>query len=144
MSLDIGFTDDWADGTYHFRLGAKQLDELQDITGVGAELLYYRFTTPVQGERNWKTRWMRETIRLSLIGGGTEASQAEKMCRMYVDDNPRLPNLRFAIAALGGALMGIRKAVEGKKKQKRASAPTTTEPSEPTSPPSTEASAASD
>lgn len=143
MSLDIGFTDDWADGTYHFRLGAKQLDELQDVTGIGAELLYYRFSTPVEAQRDWHTKWMRATIRLALIGGGMEATQAEKLCRMYVDDNPRLPNLRFAITALGGALMGIRKAGEGKKKQKRATAPTTTEPAESTSPPSTEASAQS-
>lgn len=142
MSLDIGFTDDWADGTYYFRLGAKQLDELQDLTGIGAELLYYRFSTPVQNNRDWHTKWMRDTIRLALIGGGTEAAQAEKLCRMYVDDTPRLPNLRFAITALGGALMGIRNAVEGKKKQKRATAPTT-EPTASTSGPSTEVSAQS-
>jgi hypothetical protein len=143
MSLDIGFSDAWADDTYHFRLGVKQLDELQDITGIGAELLYYRLTTPVQGERNWKTRWMRETIRLSLIGGGTEPAKAEKLCKMYVDDNPTLPNLRFAISALGGALMGIRKAADGKKKKRTPNVTTTTEPTAETTPPSTEASAES-
>lgn len=114
MSLDLGFTDDWGDGTYHFRLGVKQLDELQDITGIGAELLYWRFTTPVQTQRDWKTKWMRETIRLALIGGGTEAGKAEKLCKMYVDNEPKLPNLSFAIGAVGAALYGVRKATEGK------------------------------
>ncbi len=140
MSLDIGFTEDWADGTYTFRLGVKQLDELQDITGIGAELLYWRFTTPIQGQRDWRTKWMRETIRLALIGGGTEPIKAEKLCRMYVDDEPKLPNLRYAITALGGALMGIKNAVEGKADAVETNDPTMTAPDGPTSPRSMEAS----
>lgn len=145
MSLDIGVTDDWADGTYTFRLGVKQLDELQDITGIGAELLYYRFTTPTQSERNWKTRWMRETIRLALIGGGTEPTKAEKLCRIYVDDEPKLPNLTYAIGALGGALLGVKNAVKKKPKHKETASVQpmqnqTTELTEPTSPTSTETS----
>lgn len=140
MSLDIGFTAEWADGTYYFRLGAKELDELQDICGIGAELLYWRFTTPVESYRDWKTKWMRATIRLALIGGKKEvdAAKAEKLCRMYVDDEPQLPNLHIAIGALGGALLGIRNAVEGKTDAAETNGPTTTAPDGPTSPPTTE------
>ncbi len=141
MSLDIGFTADWADGTYYFRLGVKELDELQDFCGVGAELLYWRFTTQLQSQRDWKTKWMRAAIRLALIGGkSVDAAKAEKLCRMYVDDEPTLPNLHIAIGALGGALMGIREAVEGKTEAAETNEPTTTAPAGSTSPQSTEAS----
>lgn len=140
MSVDIGFTEDWADGTYQFRLGVKQLDELQDVTGIGAELLYWRMTTPIERERNWQTKWMRATIRLALIGGGMEAVKAEKLCKTYVDDEPKLPNLYIAIGAIGAALMGVKKATEGKTEAAETNSETpATAPGGSTSSPSTEA-----
>lgn len=140
MSLDIGFTDDWADGTYHFRLGAKQLDELQDVTGIGAELLYYRLSTPIRHERDYRTKWVRATIRLALIGGGLDAVKAEKLMRTYFDDTPAAEHTRYAMAAVGAALFGVKAAVEGKADAAETNDPTTTAPDGSTSPHSTETS----
>lgn len=136
MSLDISFTDDWADGTYTFRLGVKELDELQDITGVGVERLHWLMANPNAALRDYKTKWARATVRLALIGGGTEPKKAEQLCRMYVDDRPIREYIMVAIAALGGVIVGIDNAIKGKKKAKRTQ--TTTAQDASTSPPSTE------
>lgn len=140
MSLDIGFTDDWADGTYTFRLGVKQLDELQDICGIGAELLRWRMGHPTELLRDYRTRWARETIRLALIGGGTEPTKAEKLCKMYVDDRPVREYVPVANACLAAVLVGVEKATEGKTDAAETNDPTTTAPDGSTSPHSTEAS----
>lgn len=140
MSLDIGFTDDWADGTYTFRLGVKQLDELQDITGIGVELLRWRMGHPDPLLRDYKSKWARAAIRLSLIGGGIEPTKAEKLCKMYVDDRPVREYVPVAIACLTAAVVGVEKAIEGKTDAAETNDPTTTAPDGSTSPHSTEAS----
>ena len=67
MSRDASVTFDWADGTYKFRLPYGQIAELQEKTGCGPQFLLSRII-----DGSWKVDDLRETIRLGLIGGGTE------------------------------------------------------------------------
>ena len=130
MSLDITVQQDWADGTYRFRLGVKELDELQDITGVGPAELFRRLHM-----HEWRRKDIRETIRLGLIGGGTEAVKANKLCKMYVDDVPLLDNRGLAVSIVGAVLEGVKAAVDGKKADAaETNDPTTTAPAGSTSP----------
>lgn len=109
MSLDIAVQQEWADGEYRFRLGVKELDELQDITGVGPAELFRRLHM-----HEWRRKDIRETIRLGLIGGGAEPVKANKLCKTYVDDVPLLDNRRLALDIVGAVLEGVKAATEGK------------------------------
>src|SRR5262245_15845106 len=134
MSLDITVTQEWADGTYSFRLGCPELDTLQDITGVGPAELFRRLHV-----HEWRRKDIRETIRLGLVGAGTEAVQALKLVKQYVDDKPLLANRILALTIVEAVLQGVKAATEGKQSGRRGQTKrTTTAPDASTSPPPTE------
>jgi hypothetical protein len=87
MSLSAEVVLDWADGSYNFALKAKQIEELEHLTGVGIGRLSARVT----GETDFYYRDVRETIRLALIGGGTPATEATRLVNAYVDGQPLQP-----------------------------------------------------
>lgn len=92
---------DWGDGEQKFRLGLKQLRELQEKTGVGPEALYERIRTG-----QWRIVDLRETIRLGLIGAKMDEVKAANLMRSYFDDGPYLKHKPSAVAILLAALMG--------------------------------------
>lgn len=102
MSRDASCTMDWADGTYVFRLPYGQIAELQEKTGCGPQFLLSRLV-----DGTWKIDDLRETIRLGLIGGGTEPLKALHLVRAYVEGRPLLDSVLPARAILTAALVGV-------------------------------------
>ncbi len=102
MSRDASVTMDWADGTYVFRLPYGQISELQEKTGCGPQFLLSRLV-----DGSWKVDDLRETIRLGLIGGGTEPLKALSLVRSYVEQRPLMDSVLPARAILMAALVGV-------------------------------------
>ena len=101
---------DFADGTYGFRLAIGELEELQEKTGVGPYTLLRRLLS-----NDWKIEDVRETIRLGLIGGGTEAIAALNLMRRYVEQRADwLNNAMLAQAIVSAALVGAPEELPGK------------------------------
>lgn len=113
-------TLEWGDGEHVFRLGKKQLQELQDKTGVGPEELYVRVRLG-----KWLVPDLRETIRLGIIGGGMDEVEASKLMRNYYDDTPLLKHKPTAQAILLAALVGPPDDPPGGKAQRRGETETT-------------------
>lgn len=98
----ISVTEDFADGTYTFKLGLKWAQELQEKCDAGPELIRARI---VQGFPNAAD--IRETIRCGLIGGGMESAKALKLVVRYVDDEPRAQFYPLALAILNASIVGV-------------------------------------
>lgn len=103
MSIHGECKFDWADEEHTFRLGLKEIRELQEHKhiGVGPLALFKRIEA---GE--WKIDDLRETIRLGLIGGGMKPEMALKKVRRYVDDFPKVMSVEPALTILGAFLVG--------------------------------------
>lgn len=102
MSRDGSCEFDFADGTYRFRIGIGEARELQEKTGCGPYFLFSRIA-----KDDWRVDDIRETIRLGLIGGGTEPVKALDIVRRYVDERPlSLLNVPTAKAILMAGLAG--------------------------------------
>ncbi len=114
----------WGPGEATFRLRIKELIELDDIVGVGPQAM---LTALADG--TWRTRYVRETIRLGLIGGGMPPVDAHKLVVQYVDGRPLLESVLTAQAILAAALVGRPEEDEQRKKppaaKKRARKPKT-------------------
>lgn len=102
MSRDARVTFEWADGTYVFRLPYGQLAELQEKTGCGPQFLLTRII-----DGSWKVEDLVETIRLGLIGGGTEPVAAARLVQRYVKDRPLIESVIPARVILSAALFGV-------------------------------------
>lgn len=85
MTLRHGqFSTDWADGTYTFRLGLAELEELERRFDRSIFVIATRL-----GERQATSSEIREVLRIGLIGGGeTSAADALALVRRYVDERP--------------------------------------------------------
>lgn len=101
---------DFADGAYGFRLAIGELEELQEKTGVGPYALLRRLLA-----NDWLIEDVRQTIRLGLIGGGTEPIAAKKLVERYIDQRSEwLNNAMLAQAIVSAALVGAPEEVPGK------------------------------
>lgn len=71
----------WADGEHSFRLGLKEIFELEAVCerGLGGILRQI-------GARDWHYRYVRETIRLGLIGAKVRPLRALQLVEMYIDE----------------------------------------------------------
>lgn len=100
MSRHAEVTLDWADGTYPFRLGLGEIEELEtkfdrSIFVIAAAL----------GERVAKSTEISEVLRVGLIGAGMVPTDALAKIRRYVDERPLEENRDTAYAvALAGLL----------------------------------------
>ena len=101
MSRDAAVTLAWADGDYTFRLAWGELIQLQEACDAGPFVILQRLTN-----MQWRMNDIRETIRLGLIGGGTEPGKALSLVRDYVEARPPMENVMFARGILGIALQG--------------------------------------
>lgn len=114
----------WADDDYTFRLAYKQLRELQDKTGCGPEYLALRIA-----HGQWMVDDLRETIRLGLIGGGTEPGKALTLVIRYVDGRPLMESKSPAIKILQACLEQPKGDSVGKARRRRATNQTGESPS---------------
>lgn len=69
---------EFGDGTYTFKLGLGQIDELQDKCGAGIGTIYKRV---LQGD--YRVEDCKETVRLGMIGGGVSAVEARRTVDRY-------------------------------------------------------------
>lgn len=131
MSLSAEIELEWADGTYLFALKAKQIEELEHLTGIGIG----RLTARVISGDDFFYRDVRETIRLGLIGGGTPAVEATRLVNAYVDGQPLQPldrngtphpdgPLLMARGILGAVRFGFERLPEGTKGEQPSPEPT--------------------
>jgi hypothetical protein len=92
-------TEDWADGTYSFRLAQAQWIELQDKLDLGPLELYMRLMN-----HTWRVQYLREVIRVALIGGGTDPGTALRLTRTYVEERPLLESVPLALRIVSASL----------------------------------------
>ena len=133
MSRNAQVTFGWADGDHTFRLGIKELEELQEKTDCGPLFLLNRIL-----RNEWRVGDLRETIRLGLVGGGLDPFKAIELVKRYVDDRPLAESIEPAKAILTVAILGPADGEKpGKARAARPKAPSLQTESSPL-PPSTE------
>lgn len=91
----------WADGKYTFRLGWGELALLQEKTDCGPLVLLDRL-----GSKSWRVEDISHSIRLGLIGGGTEPAAALKLVEAYVEKRPPMENAMLAYAVVAAGVQG--------------------------------------
>lgn len=135
MSRDGSIELTWADGEYKFRLGIKELEELDEKTDRGPlELLR------MIDAGTWRAPHLREVIRVGMIGGGTAPATATQLLKRYLDDRPLMEWLPIARAILFAAIAGPRDGERpGKAKAAKARQGQSDREGNSPSPPSTEA-----
>jgi Phage tail tube protein, GTA-gp10 len=92
-------TEDWADGTYSFRLRYGEWIELQSKIDKGPLELLQRLMSGA-----WRVHELRETIRLGLIGGGATPSAALTLVKNYVEQRPMLESVPIALRIVEASL----------------------------------------
>lgn len=115
---DASITLEWADDTYHFRLGWGEIAKLQEECDAGPYVILQRL---YNGE--WKVQDIVNIIRLGLIGGGLEPAKALKLVNSYVKTRPPMESLVYAQAILSAGCVG---APEEEAKLKKEEAPSQT------------------
>lgn len=101
MNTKAEVTLKWADGVYLFALKAPQIDELERVCGgVGIGVIVGR----VLAEQFYR-KDIRETIRLGLIGGGTEQTRALELCEAYVDERPFEPGIDGSVYNVASVIL---------------------------------------
>jgi hypothetical protein len=108
---------DFADDKYLFRLGLKQIAELQEKCNAGIGAIFARvlqgrmvmpngdqFGNPMQSA--YRHEDLRETIRLGLIGGGLDPVKAFKLIERYIDGQPLRLAWDLAAAILAACIEG--------------------------------------
>lgn len=106
---DATFT--WGGGVQRtFRLGIGQLRELQEATGIGPLRLLNRIKTG-----DWQVGDLTNTIRIGLIGGGTDSNSALALVAAYVENRPLIESVVPAARILMAALFGPTEDPAGKK-----------------------------
>lgn len=99
--------DQWADGTYAFRLTVNGIIELEQKCDAPFGVIFGRL---VSG--SFKLNDVRETIRLGLIGGGTRAADAFTLVERYA--LPLAESLPVAKAIVAAAMFGFEASPLGK------------------------------
>lgn len=102
MSRLGAVTLEFADGEYPFRLRMAQLIELDETCQVGPQRMLIDFA-----ESNGRTKWIREIIRLGLIGGGLKPVEASRLVKSYVDERPLMESVLHAQVILSAAVVGM-------------------------------------
>lgn len=97
-AIDLEF----GDGEYSFRLRMAQLIELDEKTEVGPQRMLLDFS-----DCNGRVPWVREIIRLGLIGGGLKPTEANALVKNYVDQRPFMESVLHAQAILSAAVVGF-------------------------------------
>ncbi|WKL57237.1 gene transfer agent family protein [Asticcacaulis sp. ZE23SCel15] len=108
MSRNAQIEAIFGDGPHTFRLGIKQLIELQEKTDCGPRLLLSRLQTGT-----WRIADLRETLRIGLIGGGMSPYDALSLVDRYAIEGWLIEAEAPAKLALMAALLGAPDEDEG-------------------------------
>jgi hypothetical protein len=98
---------DWADGTFTFRLGLAEIEEIEEKRDLSLFAMARRLS-PV--ERDARLADIREVLRLGLIGGGMKPVDALTKVRKYVDERPLDENRDIAYAVVLAGLARVNSA----------------------------------
>jgi Phage tail tube protein, GTA-gp10 len=109
MSSDGSITLAFGDGEHTFRLRMKELRELQEKCDAGFSQILLRL-----GSVQCKIDDVTETLRLGLIGGGTEPMLALGLVSKYVGPVNLLKHQLIACDVLAAALFGDPRDAVGK------------------------------
>lgn len=148
--METSITLEFADGEYHFALGLRQINEIQNICdmGIGAVFarvargIYHRkseagellFGDPTQSE--YRMEDLTAIIRQGLIGGGrgtvdgvsvsVDATRANQLIEAYVlaERQPIEKSWKLAYTILAGRIIGFQ-APDGADLDKKKDAETT-------------------
>jgi hypothetical protein len=85
-------TEDWADGSYTFRLDQNGWIELDQKTDLGPLEIMRRLVAGT-----WKAGMVREIVRVGLIGGGASPADALRLVRKHVEQRPILESIPLAV-----------------------------------------------
>jgi hypothetical protein len=91
----------FGDAEYSFTLTDPMLAELEKITGLGAGALYFQMLT-----LSYPAEYLREIIRLGLIGGGMNPEQAKRLCDAYGVNRPLAEVLALAFEIMAARWTG--------------------------------------
>lgn len=89
------------DGVYDLTLPIGQLEDLQDLTDSGPVAILVRLQTGT-----WKVKDVRETIRLGLIGAGTNPQKAFALVNSYLISGYLAEYVALAKVVLQVAILG--------------------------------------
>jgi hypothetical protein len=95
---------DFGDGTFTFRLGLTEIEELEEKRGASLFTITRRLDPAV------REPWLADVInviRLGLIGGGMTAVDALVKVRRYVDERPLDESRDVAFAVVLAALARV-------------------------------------
>jgi len=95
---------DWADGTYTFRLGLAEIEEIEEKRDMSLFALARRLSP---AERDARFADVREVLRLGLIGGGMKPVDALTKVRRYIDERPIDENRDVAYAVVLAGLTRV-------------------------------------
>lgn len=118
---------DFGDGTYTFRLGLKEIEELEAKVDRGIFEIMDSLDPKVRSAR---VRTVSEVIRIGLIGGGMQPVEALSKVKRYCDERPLTESLFIAYAIAVAAIART----AGEDKGKPSGEPVPVEPVAPTSP----------
>jgi hypothetical protein len=83
MSRHGEITRPLGDADYKFRLGYDQLRQIQEACDAGPGWIANQLRLGVNGP--WRVEYVREPIRIGLIGGGMEQGAALALVRKFVE-----------------------------------------------------------
>lgn len=92
----------WAGGEHPFRLGIAELRALQTKCDAGPAWILSRLAGG-----QWMVDDVIQPIRLGLEGGGMPKSEAARLVKVHVEDEPITLSVQTAQAVLMAALYGV-------------------------------------
>lgn len=95
---------DWADGTYTFRLGLSEIEELERKRDLSLFEIARRLDP---ARRDARLSDISEVLRLGLVGGGMAPVDALGKVRKYVDERPIDENRDAAYAVVLAGIMRL-------------------------------------
>jgi hypothetical protein len=104
MSRHGAIEQDFGDGTFTFRLGLGEVEELEEKCALGLFLIATKLSPAV---RACTLKEISEVLRLGLIGGGMAPVDALAKVRKYVDARPIDENRDIAHAICLAGLMRV-------------------------------------
>lgn len=119
----------WGDGTYTFRLGLGEIEEMERKRDLGIFQIVTRLSPEI---RQCKLSDITEVIRLGLIGGGMVPVEALVKVQRYAEERPIDENRDVAYAIALAGLMRL----HSNEVEKASGEPEAVKTNESTSPPS--------
>ncbi len=101
MSRDASVNLEWAGGHHLFKLGIGELEKLDDLCDAGPA-----FMAQALASGTWRTKYVVETVRWGLVGGGMDVVEANRLIKTFIDGTPLMQHSITAQAVLMACLVG--------------------------------------